>query len=177
MPSAASLAAAELELVRPIAPLKPPITSEFLRGILVAYVAYESYVFAAGLWVGISHHAPPLWLSVLAIPMIVYSALFAALLFRPVPSAKAVFAFLAVFESYQFATAVYWLTNPMLRSLSTDSRIQKFRHILICPAIVTAAYFYYRGVKQANRPNQSLEPTAGRSVNSLSDDVDTSSTV
>ena len=129
----------------------------------MAYVAYESYVFAAGLWVGLSHHHQPLALGVVAIPLIVYSALFAALLFRPAPAAKTVFAFLAVFESFQFAYAVYWLSNPMLRSLSTDSRIGKFRHILICPAIVTAAYLYYRGVKQANRPNQSLQPTAGRS--------------
>jgi hypothetical protein len=157
---------AELELVRPIARLKPPINSDFLRGILVAYVAYESYVFAAGLWVGLSHHSQPFALGALVIPLIVYSALFAALLFRPAPSAKAVFAFLTVFESLQFALAVYWLSNPMLRSLSTDSKIQKFRHLLICPAVVTASYLYYRGVKQANRPNQSLEPTAGRSVTS-----------
>jgi hypothetical protein len=168
---------AELYLVRLIAPLKPPINSEFLRGILVAYVAYESYVFAAGLWVGLSHHDQPLALGVVAIPLIVYSALFAALLFRPLRSAKAVFAFLAVFESFGFAYAVYWLSNPMLRSLTTDSKIQKFRHILICPAVVAAAYLYYRSVKHANRPNQSLEPTAGRSVTSLSDGTDTSSTV
>jgi len=157
--------------------LKASITSDFLRGILVAYVAYESYVFAAGLWVGISHHDQPLALGVVAIPLIVYSALFAALLFWPAPSAKAVFAFLTVFESFQFAVAVYWLSNPMLGSLSTDSKIQKFRHLLIRPAVVTAAYLYYRGIKQANQPNQSLEPTAGRSVASPSDDADTSSTV
>jgi hypothetical protein len=171
------VAVAQLGLVRPILALKASITSDFLRGILVAYVAYESYVFAAGLWVGFSHHDQPLALGVVVIPLIVYSALFAALLFWPAPSSKAVFAFLAVFESFQFAFAVYWLSNPMLSSLSTDSKIQKFRHLLICPAVVTAAYLYYRGVKQTYRPNQSLEPTAGRSVTSLSDDSDSSSTV
>jgi len=58
----------------------------------------------------------------------------------------------------------------MIRSLSTTSKIQHFRSLLICPAVVSAAYLYYRGVSQTNRPNQSLEPTAGRSVTSLSDD-------
>ena len=149
-------------LVRPITALKPSITAEFLRGILVAYTAFESYMFAAGLWVAISRHSQPLALGTLVIPLIVYTALFAALLFRPAPLAKAVFAFLTVFESFLFASAVYWLSNPMLRSLSTDSRIYQFRNLLICPAVVTAAYLYYRGVKQAKRPNKSLEPTAGR---------------
>ena len=122
--------------------MKPSITAEFLRGLLVAYVAYESYVFAAGLWVAISRHAPPLGLGALAIPLIVYFALFLALLFRPAQSAKAVFVFIALFEGFQFAYAVYWLSHPMIKLISTDSQIQKFRHLLLCPAVVTAAYLY-----------------------------------
>jgi hypothetical protein len=144
--------------------LKPSITVDFLRGILVAYVAYECYVFAAGLWVGLSSRSQPLVLGASAIPLTVYIALFVALLFRPAPSAKAVFVFLTLFASLQFAAALYWLSHPMVRSLSTTSKIQHFRSLLMCPAVVIAAYLYDRGVKQTNRPNQSLEPTAGRSV-------------
>ena len=93
-------------LVRPIAALKPSINVDFLRGILVAYVAYECYVFAAGLWVGVSSRYQLFELGASAIALTVYIALFAGLLFRPASSAKTVFVFLTLFASLQFAAAL-----------------------------------------------------------------------
>jgi hypothetical protein len=136
----------------------------------VAYVAYESYVLAAGIWVGLSYHAQPLVLGTSVIRLIVYIAVFVALLFRPASSAKAVFVFLTLFASLQFAAALYWPSHPMERSLSTTSKIQHFRSRLICAAVVIALYLYYRGVSRANRPKEPLQPTASRHATSLQDD-------
>jgi hypothetical protein len=131
--------------------MKPLITLEFLRGMLVAYVAYECYIFGCGLWIGLFPRLQPFSAGASDLALAVYIILFLALLFRPARSAKAVFVFLSLFCLLQIGSNVYWLSYPVNAVAHRPLTIQLYRSLFMSIAVGLIVYVYYRISQQQQK--------------------------
>jgi len=133
--------------------VKPSVTTDFLRGILFAYVAYNCYVFAYTLWIGLSPRVQPLQAGGSALALTIFIILGLALLFRPVRSARTVFIFISLLCLLWGGAALFWLSYPANAfSFPRPMPAQLYRQLLSSLVVAGIAYFHYRGC--IIRPNQ-----------------------
>jgi hypothetical protein len=131
--------------------MKPFITLDFLRGMLVAYVTYKCYVFGCALWIGLFPRFQVFQAGASALALAVYIILFLGLLFRPARSAKAVFVFLSLFCLLQIGSDVYWLSYPVNAIPHRPLTIQLYRSLFMSIAVAVIVYVYYRTYQQQQK--------------------------
>jgi len=125
--------------------MKPSVTSDFFRGILFAYVAYNCYMFAYMLWIGLFPRFQPLQAGASALALAIFIILGLALLFRPVRSARIIFVFISLFCFLWGGSALFWLSYPANAfSFPRPMPAQLYRQLLSSVAVASIAYFYYR---------------------------------
>jgi hypothetical protein len=142
--------------------MKPRITPDVLRGILIAYAGRQCYMFARTLPVFVSTHGGTVVgriISVFAasVPIIAYCIVLVALLARRAPNITFVLIFM-------LAAIEFFATLPALEYQWAVVQC------LVLVGAVVLAYLYRFRVCTPERPNQAMQPTASPRTVPLSDD-------
>jgi hypothetical protein len=124
--------------------MRPLVTRELLRGILVAYVACYCYWWSMALWSSVFPRFLSIYAGASTLALAIYIMLFLCLLFPSATATKVAFVFIALLCLLQIGPALYWLSFPT-NTLHRPPALQLYRSLFISLAIAPVTYFYYRG--------------------------------
>jgi hypothetical protein len=144
--------------------MTPRITTDLLRGLLVAYAGYKCYMVVYILPLFVRLHsdttvATAVSIVAASIPIFAYVFVLVALLTQRAP--KTTLLLLVLLSTIQVVGTVL---GVLAHRWVNETIILQW---VLAVGAVGLAYIYYRRVREVQRPNQSPERTAGRSVELL----------
>jgi hypothetical protein len=150
--------------------VRPRITIDFLRGFLAAYLVHECYEYALAAPLLARQHPE------LATAVTVFTPLFVAVHVYVLVAlivgrhAKATFVILLLLAAVPFLGLLPNAPGSFLRPGGSHLSPRRVAMLIVHALSAVVAHSYYRRACVAERPNQTMQPTASPRTASLSDE-------